>query len=176
MNIEKLPVHKRYVEPTQQKKEELYKLYELIFDSTFTLSKKRSVITAVLGYETWSWRVVGITEEAVKAIARNNFNKPSRKLCRYKQSSKALMQMQNQIFKQKMVFNEWWDWVWENDQTILMTNEEHRLIHLNQPSKTYLIEPKLSLFVDAEVAGWHQTQAREGAFLRKLCEEHKIEY
>lgn len=174
MNAENLPVHKRYVEPTQQKKEELYKLYELIFDSTFTLSKKRSVITAVLGYETWSWRVVGITEEAVKAIARNNFNKPSRMLAR--DHKRTRVETYNRVFSEKMAFNEWWDWIWENDQTILMTNEEHRLIHLNQPSKIYLIEPKLSLFVDAEVAGWHQTQAREGAFLRKLCEEYKIEY
>jgi len=27
-----------------------------------------------LAYEKWSWRVVGITEEAVRVIANNNFN------------------------------------------------------------------------------------------------------
>ncbi len=174
MNAENLPAHKKYVEPTQQKKEELYKFYELIFDSTFTLPKKRSVITAVLGYETWSWRVVGITEEAVKAIARNNFNKPSRVLARDHTLSRK--ETYSRIFNEKMGFNEWWDWIWENDKTILMTNEEHKVIHIQQPTKIYDIDLNLSLFVDAEVAGWHQTKAREGEFVRKLCEEHKIVY
>lgn len=186
MNVENLPEHRRYTEPTQQKKAELYKIYELLFDSSFTLPKKRSVITAVLGYETWSWRVVGITEEAIKAIAREKFNKPSRELAR--DHMRTRVETYSRIFNEKMGFNEWWDWIWENDKTILMTNEEHKLIAkqrkiekdenkaLQAISKIYAIDSHLSLFVDAEVAGWHQTQAREGAFLRKLCEEYKIEY
>jgi hypothetical protein len=174
MNAENLPAHKKYVEPTQQKKKELYKFYELIFDSTFTLPKKRSVITAVLGYETWSWRVVGITEEAIKAIARNNFNKPSRVLARDHTLSRK--ETYSRIFNEKMGFNEWWEWIWENDKTVLMTNEEHKVIHIQKPTKIYDIDLNLSLFVDAEVAGWHQTKTREGAFIKDLCERYQIKY
>ena len=71
-----------YVEPTEPQKLAMYEIYKLIHSSHFSPAKKRSVMTATLGYETWSWRVVGITEEAIKAIARNNYRKPSGVLVR----------------------------------------------------------------------------------------------
>ena len=174
MSTEKKKTQKLYVEPTHEKKEELYRFYELIFNSSFTLTKKRSLMTSVLGYETWSWRVVGITEEAVKAIARNKFKKTTKTLARDHTLSRK--DTYNRIFAEKMNFNEWWDWIWENDKTVLMTNEEHNLIHIKQPTKIYAIEPKWSLFVDSGLIGWYQTRAREGEFVRELCEKHNIEY
>lgn len=131
-------------------------------------------MTAILDYETWSWRVVGITEEAIKAIARNNFNRPIRMLARDHTLSRR--ETYNRVFSEKMPFDEWWNWIWENDKTILMTNEEHRLIHIQQPSKVYEIDPNLSYFVNGEVAGWYQSIAREGEFIRNLCEEYNITY
>lgn len=173
MSSEKTSKHKVYVQPTQQKKEELYRLYEMIFDCAFSLVKKRAVLTQVLGGETWSWRVVGITEEAVKAIARNNFNKPSKVLAR--DHTLTRKDTYNRIFTEKMNFNEWWNWIWDNDKTILITNEEHNLIHSQNISKVYAIDPNLSYFVDNGI-GWYQTRAREGEFIKQLCEAHNINY
>lgn len=169
-----LAVHKTYREPTAEEKIALYKFYELVFDSKFSLSKKRSVITAVLGYETWSWRVVGITEEAIKAIAKNSFNKPSRVLARDHTRTRA--ETYKRVFEEKMPFNEWWNWIWENDKTTLMTNVEHATKESIEISKVYEIDPNLSYFVDAEVAGWHQTKGREGAYINELCKKHNIDY
>lgn len=169
-----LPLHRIYRTATDIEKKALYKFYEFIFDSHFTLSKKRSVITHVLGYETWSWRVVGISEEAIKAIARNNFNRPIKMLARDHKLARVITY--NKIFNEKMAFEDWWDWIWENDKTILVTNEEHRSIKTTPISKIYEIDPAGSYFVDAEVAGWHQTQRREGALIRQLCEQHSITY
>ncbi len=163
-----------YEEPTQQKKEELYRFYEMIFDSSFMLRKKRSLMTAVLGYETWSWRVVGITEEAIKAIARNNYNYPTRTLAR--DHTHTRMETYNRTFNEKMAFEDWWNWIWENDKTILMTNDEHSAIHITQPSKIYSIDPNESMFVDGGLIGFHFTQTREGRFVRALCEKHNIDY
>ena len=73
-----------------------------------------------------------------------------------------------------MPFEQWWAWVWTNDYTILMTNDEHN--GKKQKSQVYPLNPTDSYFVDTEVAGWHQTIAREGAFIRTLCEEHGISY
>ena len=169
-----LPLHRTYRAPTEADKKRLYEFYELLFDSHFTLSKKRSVMRAVLGYETWSWRVVGISEEAIKAIARNNFNKPVRKLAR--DHTKTAATTYKIAFERKMQFEEWWNLIWENDKTILITNEEHHFINAIPINKIYPINPADSYFVDAEVAGWHQTQRREGALIKQLCEQHSISY
>jgi hypothetical protein len=160
-----------FKEPTNEEKQNIYAIYELIFSSHFSLPKKRSVMTAALGYEVWSWRVTGITEEAIKAIARNNFNKPARMLAR--DHRLARVSTYNRIFEKKVLFEEWWDWVWKNDETTLMTNEEH---HTQSISKIYKLDPTQSYFVNGEVAGWHQTKAKEGALVKTLIEEHSIAY
>lgn len=157
-------------EPTDEERRKLYTIYELIFDSGFSRPKQRSVITAVLGYEVWSWRVVGITVDALKAIARNNYNKPARMLAR--DHSKPRVETYNKIFEQRMAFQEWWEWVWENDKTVLMTNEEH---HSQRISQVIELNPSEGYFVDAEVAGWHQTKAREGALVKQLIDEYNID-
>ncbi len=158
-----------YREPAEAEKRNYYAIYELVFDSHFSLSKKRSVMTAVLGYEAWSWRVVGITEDAIRAIAKNNFNKPSRVLARDHRLPRVTTY--NKLFEAKLPFAEWWDWIWDNDKTTLMTNEEH---HSQKISKIYELDPYQSYFVDAEVAGWHQTKAREGALVKKMIEQYAI--
>ena len=166
-----------YKEPTDAEKKSYYAIYKLVFANHFSLSKKRSVMTAVLGYESWSWRVVEITEDAIKAIARDNFNKPARVLARDHQLPRVTTY--NKMFKPErdtpMPFEEWWEWIWENDKTTLTTNEEHHNKAKQAISKTYPIDPRESYFVDAEVAGWHQTQRREGALVRKLIKDHSIE-
>lgn len=162
---------REFREPTENEKRFIYGLYELIYDSHFTLPKKRSLMTAALGYETWSWRVIGITEDAIRAIAQCGFKKPPGKLARDHRRSRA--ETYKATFERKMDFEEWWGWIWENDETILMTNEEHRSQIL---SKVYALDPRDNYFVDGEVAGWYQTRAWEGALIKRLCEEHGIQY
>jgi hypothetical protein len=174
MKPKKMIKHKIYKEPTDEQKKELYKFYEIIFDSDFTLTKKRSLITAVLSYETWSWRVVGVTEEAIKSIARNNFNKPNKTLAR--DHSVSRVETYNKVFEVKMPFKDWWKLIWENDKTTLMTNKEHQVIKTKPPSKIYPINPFDNYFIGAGLIGWHQTKSREGAFIKALCVQHNIDY
>jgi len=156
---------RKYRTPDESEIKTLYQFYKLIFDSGFSLPKKRSIMTAVLGYETWSWRVVAITEEAVKAIARNGFKKPAKELSRDHAISRA--ETCKKIFEREkaMELKTWWDYVFENDETTLMTNTEHHSINKHPPSKKYEINPEDSLFIDAEVAGWYQSRGREGVLL-----------
>jgi hypothetical protein len=172
-------IGRKFIEPTLDEKKYLYSMYVSIYNSHFSLSKKRSVMTAVLGYELWSWRVVGITTEAIRAIARNNFNKPSKMLAR--DHSQPRVQTYNRIFddtqcRAVMPFDSWWDWIWEHDKTILMTNEEHKKKDAIPSGDIHPINPQLGYFLDAETAGWHQTKGREGAFIAELCKQHGIQY
>lgn len=174
MKERKTNKHKIHKEPNDEEKKALYKFYEIIFDSHFSLSKKRSLITAVLSYETWSWRVVGITEEAIKVIARNNFKKPSKALAR--DHSVPRVETYNRVFEAKMNFDDWWRWIWEHDKTTLMTNKEHQSIKTKPPSLIYPINPSDNYFIGGLLIGWHQTKSREGAFIKDLCEKHSINY
>jgi len=127
-------------------------------------------MTSVLAYEKWSWRVVGITEEAVRVIANNNFKRPVKQLARDHTHSRA--ETYTKIFNgELMAFEEWWAWVWEHDKTILMTNNEH---HSRLVSKIYDIDWTLGLFQSAGLVGWYQTKEREGSFLQKLIQDYNI--
>ncbi len=161
-----------YIEPTREQIEALYKFYELIYSSHFALAKKRTLMTTVLGHEVWSWRVVAITEDAIRAIAKNKFNKPSRMLAR--DHNQARVETYNKIFNEKMDLETWWDWIWINDETILMTNDEHHKKHNEPISKIYGLNPKLGFFTNAGLVGWQHAKGREGKFIKQLCEEHDI--
>ena len=68
---------KELIEPSVNKIEWMYKFYLLAYESQFSLPKKRNLMTATLSYELWGWRVVGISPNAVIAIAKNKtFNYP----------------------------------------------------------------------------------------------------
>jgi hypothetical protein len=149
----------------------MYDFYTLICRSHFSLPKRRALMTASLDYETWSWRVVAITESAIRAIAYNNFVKPSRKLSRDHTFPRA-QTYDHKFFDEILSFDDWWNHVWIRDQTVLMTNEEHRDPSIR--SVEYQIDPQQSYFTNSSVAGWHQTKAHEGELIKSLILKNNI--
>jgi len=159
------------IEPTQKTIEEIYKFYLQIYDSEFNDAKKRNLMTGALGYETWSWRVIGITYNAITAIAKNNFNLPKGlQRDHYKKSRAETYKI---IFSKRLALKEWWDTVWDNDETILMTKHEHKKKEL---TKTFAVDYRLGFFRDAAGPGMLYTKKHEGEFIKRLCAEHKISY
>lgn len=158
--------------PSDEVKRQIYQFYKLIYESNFTFAKKKTLMTAALGMEEWSWRVVGISKNAVIEIAKNNYKKPAKKLARDHQVTRA--ETYAQIFGTKEYeFNDWWNLVWENDKTTLITNEEHSSHVI---SEIYPIDLGLGLFRDSGMVGWKHVLKNEGAFIKSLCEKHKITY
>lgn len=156
--------------PTEQTKREIYAFYKLIFTSNFTFSKKVTLMTQALGMEEWSWRVVGISENAVIEIANNNFNRPTNKLERDHQASRA--DTCRLIFGEtEYSFDDWWSLVWDNDKTLLVTKEEHKKKSF---SKIYEIDFALGYFRDAGKISYKFTKAREGEFIKKLIQQNNI--
>ena len=60
--------------PNLKNKQEMYKLYQYIFNSNFLDKKKIGLLNVGFGVEPWGWRVVGITKNAVDLIKKNNGN------------------------------------------------------------------------------------------------------
>ena len=67
-------------EPSLEMKEQMYDFYKMTFNSCFTERKKINLMTSISGWEKWSWRVVGITQNAVNEIHDFNGNSKVTKL------------------------------------------------------------------------------------------------
>lgn len=165
-------INEDFIEPTLQKRQLMYRFYMLAYESGFDIAKKRHLMTAALGYEPWCWRVVGITKSAIIEIANNNFRLP--KGLQRDHFKKSRADTFNKIFEREYAFEEWWSWVWDNDETILMTKEEHNQHkNLNQ-NDVYKVDYTLGYFRNKAVVGMQFTQKKDGLFVKNLCEEHNI--
>ena len=112
-------------EPNEETKKEIYKLYKAIYESNLE-DKKTKLLTYIFAWYPWSWRVVGISKGAYQRIKEVDFYPKPNKIVRdhFLQDRKVTY---DQMIKNKKLldFKNWWELFWKNDQTILMTKEEH---------------------------------------------------
>ena len=119
------------IEPDEDTKREIYKLYQAIYMSNLA-DKKTKLLTYIFAWYPWSWRVVGISSGAFQSIKENNFYPLPKKLVRdhFLQDRKVTYdEMINAI--QLLDFSSWWELFWKNDQTIIMTKDEHDKERIN---------------------------------------------
>ena len=164
-------------QPPLKRKKEIYSLYKVIWGSEFETVKKRTLLTCAFAYEPWGWRVVKITENAIREIALNDFNHPTRKLSRdhivQRRDTYNKMLATNKI----MPLDEWWKLFWRNDKTILMTNDEHNIVSKSPGAKIsnlYKLDWKKGYFQNNNLVGWKHRKTVEGEFIKSLCEDNKI--
>ena len=160
-------------EPTKKIKEEIYQLYTQIYDSSFDKQKKKNLLTSIAGWEQWSWRVVGITVNAVgRILDHKGHARVKSELVRdhfFQGRSKTYENMLNN----KLDFENYWKEFWENDRTILMTKDEHNKINTDKfvglwdfkEDKIFEIDWRDGYFISNKVAGFHFTYKREGQFI-----------
>ena len=169
-------------EPSQQIKEQIYKFYIQIFESSFDVQKKKNLLTSIAGWEEWSWRVVGISVRAVgKILDQRGHARVKSELVRdhFFQGRSVTY---NNMLKTKLNFEDYWKEFWDNDRTILMTKDEHNKISTdkftglweNISDKVFEIDWKLGNFKSNKVAGFHFTKQKEGIFVLQNF-EFKVE-
>ena len=162
-----------YIEPTAIKRQWMYKFYELAYESDFELAKKRSLMTAAMGYEKWGWRVVGITKKAIIEIAINDFNLP-KGLQRDHQKQPRSVTF-NKIFSEKKYnIDDWWSFVWENDETILMTKDEHLKHKKKDEIDYYCVDYTKGFFRNKAVVGMHFSKKIDGKFVKELFVKNNL--
>ncbi|MCG8623566.1 MAG: hypothetical protein MJE68_16435 [Proteobacteria bacterium] len=128
--------------PAREYREKLYEIYCHLYgmkhsslgENDFLHLKQRKMLDSIFGYESWSWRVVGISKKAldrvankkppfenVKGIQRDHFILSREKI---HERMYARRVVGNEI--KPLPFKEWWcDVFWKNDQTLLVTWEEN---------------------------------------------------
>lgn len=90
-----------------------------------------------------AWRVIGITKEALLRFKDNDFKKKSRmgiNRSHINNRSDCYSEMLNTDFTHA---NEWWDFNYDNDETILAISQENKS---NRFSEVFDIDEDLGLF------------------------------
>jgi hypothetical protein len=149
------------------KKEEIFEDYLMIKKMKAPLHTKLAFLTYLFSNQSNPWRVTGITHEALKVFAQNDFKKVSRMGI-----NRSHIEARKDTYRTLLEtdFNsieEWWDYYFSRDMTILSTSSENMS---EQLSKVYPIDPVLGLFRTSGYAWKHGKE--EIAFLRNLAKMH----
>ena len=151
--------------------EYLYKLYVCIRKSDFPWWKQYNLLRSLLVGEEWSWRVVGISENALTKFAGNGFKKPKNKIDRHhhRQSfaDNAKPMLEGKVIMPK---SEWCDQIIENEEVHLVTKEEHKAKAI---SRIISIDFEEGLFRNNRMVGYSYLQEEE-EYLRQLARDHGI--
>ena len=161
-------------QPTEEEKKQIYEFYKSIYSSSFTKQKKINLINSLFLWEPWSWRVVGITTNALKEFKMNDFKYKTKTFSRdhFIQDRKVTI---NQMLDEILPFQEWWNLFWKNDQTIIVTQKEHSNKINSETSSVVEIDYKLGYFVCNNLIGFSYSKKKEGKFLEKLIDDNNLD-
>lgn len=154
----------------------LHAVYVAIFNARqicpdgFRDNDTTRLLTALMGSKPWSWRVVGITLEALDLFARNDFKRPPRLIQRGHKVNRVTTARQLFDRSAPAVLDEFFRIFLKNDETVLMTAEQNR--QKGFPKYTAIINPDAELFSSGSLVGWQHRQG-EIEFLRKLYANRK---
>ena len=153
-------------EPDDITKEEIYKLYKAIFDSSLE-EQRIKLMTYIFAWHPWSWRVVGISRGAINKIIENEFYPLPKKIVRdhFLQDRNTTYTEMLEVSK-PLELKRWWNLFWENDQTIIMTKEEHD--KGRDKVKCHKLNWEDGFFACNPLIGFKYRKSMEGAYLKDL--------
>jgi len=166
-----MPVLTETKEPDENRINEMFALYKDICASSFSDKKKRMLISTILGYEDWAWRVEGISKEALIRCKVNDYKRPKglvrdHHVCDRKETY-------NRLIEENLSQDKWWKYFWERDKTRILTNEEHVNKNTSYP-EIIEIDWTEGYFQSRGYAGFNFRKSVEGEFVKQLCKEYKI--
>lgn len=151
-------------------KKQIYDVYLAIFKLDFKLQRKCSIMTSLLGGDEWSWRVIGITINALNLLEKNQYKYLKSSICRAHIIGRLTSAKEVYDIDEPVSFEEFFQIYWNNDRTVISTKAENSN-HIRLPL-VVPIDYKLNLFPCGAVVGWkHRKQ--EAIYLRKLHESYK---
>ena len=110
------------------KSDEFYNLYSQIFDSNFSIEKKKVILRALFSGEYCLMRITSISKQCYEEYKKNNF----KKITKFKRVNKRFVRHQfvtfsetlEEILVRKFKINELWKIIDENEKTHLITKGE----------------------------------------------------
>ena len=110
------------------KSEEFYDMYLQIFDSNFSMEKKKVVLKALFSGEYCLMRITSISKQCYEEYKKNNF----KKVTKFKRANKRFIRHQSvtfnetlkEILDRKFEIKDFWKIIDENEKTHLITKGE----------------------------------------------------
>ena len=107
------------------KSDEFYNLYVQIFDSSFSIEKKKIILKALFSGEYSLMRITSISKQCYEEYKKNNF----KKVTKFKRANKKFVRYQfvtfnetlKEILNRKFAIKDFWRIIDENEKTHLIT-------------------------------------------------------
>jgi len=150
--------------------ENLHHDYLLITQMKIPIKRKVRLLTELFGETENPWRVVGITESALKVFIQNNFNRVPRMGIN---RAHIINRVKTHTYLIENVYNDadaWWNYYYENDKTILSTSSENMS---NTFSRIYDIDEKENYFKSVGFS-WSYRKSKEKPFLEQLAKDNGL--
>lgn len=160
----------------------LHKLYAANFavlrehPGVFSNADATRMLTSLMGARPWSWRVIGITRNALEVFAQNDFQRPAGRIQRGHRDDRA--STARALFREPHIalpLDEFFKVFLQRDETVLMTVEENK----HKPNGTFPdfipIDREHQVFPCGTLVGW-QHRKQEVQFLRKLHRQFATQF
>lgn len=147
-------------------KNDLHEAYLMICKMKFSTSRRVRILSEMMGEAPEHWRVVGITKEALELFSQHDFKKVSRMGINRSHLVDRHKTYTDLIDNPRADVDEWWDFYYERDKTILSTSSENMKNEFSDI--IYFDEPEL---FNSSGFAWRHSK-KESSFLLKLFEEN----
>ena len=144
-----------------KKNEDLFKIFQLIKETSLDEKKKKIIIRALFVAEEWSWVVCGISKKSLEIIEKKEFEKPSNTLQRH--HFKTFNTTVEKLLSKDLNFEKWSKIIEEGEKTHILTKDEHGM---KQDYEFYEIPLKKGLFKNLSRS--FNFSNKEKDFLRKI--------
>jgi len=129
------------------------------------------LLTTLVAGAGGSWRVTGITKDALEVLALNNYRYVKGKICRAHkvdriETARAVFEIPKPLSE-----NEFFMVLWTNDETVIATNSENKTGATLPKELIIQIDFKLGLFLNSFIG--FKYRKMEADYLRTLHATHK---
>ncbi len=112
----------------EEVKKALYEIYLVLYKHRHIYKRPSHLVatyTEAFANQPWTWKVVGITRQALDLLAANDFEIPTHQICRGHFIDRRATIKEMFARDQPMQFDEFWETAIERDKTVLMTYKEN---------------------------------------------------
>ncbi len=115
------------VPPPADVKKDIYSVYTAIFNTNLSMPKKNALLTPLLGAEEWSWKVVGISENAFNMLQNNGYQKTKgiQRAHIVARMDIAKLVFDKSKLSKPLIIHDFFEVVLAKDKTVLVKKEEN---------------------------------------------------